>query len=97
MSNVDGSYSANSQELTFIESDFVGAENTQATEFNYELTFPNDQNNFQTQTQHSQMDHMMTQSGAGGLGLHSQVRSLFSMLLTFDWRLLVLIVGFVEL
>ncbi len=55
LSNIDGSYSAtcNSQPLTFIESDFVGAENTQATEFNYELTFPNDNNTFQTQ-QHSQ-------------------------------------------
>ncbi len=53
LSNIDGSYSAtcNSQPLTFIESDFVGAENTQATEFNYELTFPND--TFHTQ-QHSQ-------------------------------------------
>lgn len=55
MSAVDGPYSAtcNSQPLTFIESDFVGAENTQATEFNYDLTFPNDNNTFQTQ-QHSQ-------------------------------------------
>ena len=73
MSNVDGGYSANSQELTFIESDFVGAENTQASEFNYDLTFPNDQNNFQTQTQHSQLDHMMSQTG-GGIGLSNQVR-----------------------
>lgn len=32
----------NSQPLTFIDSDFVGAENTQATEYNYELTFPNE-------------------------------------------------------
>lgn len=71
MSNLDGGYAANSQELTFIDSDFVGAENTQASEFNYDLTFPNDQNNFQTQTQHSQMDHMIGQSVS--LGMHSQV------------------------
>ncbi len=52
MSAVDGPYSAacNSQPLTFIESDFVGAENTQATEYNYELTFPTD-NTYQTQQQ----------------------------------------------
>ena len=43
-----------SQTLTFIDSDFVGAENTQASEFNYDLTFPSDANNFQTQTQQSQ-------------------------------------------
>lgn len=57
MSVVEGPYSAtnNSQPLTFIDSDFVGAENTQASEFNYDLTFPNDSNNFQTQTQQSQV------------------------------------------
>ena len=56
MSVIDGPYSAtpNSQTLTFIDSDFVGAENTQASEFNYDLTFPSDANNFQTQTQQSQ-------------------------------------------
>ena len=62
MSAVEGPYSAtcNSQPLTFIESDFVGAENTQATEFNYELTFPNDTNTYQTQQQHlsSQLDNI---------------------------------------
>ena len=43
--SVDVPYSAtcNSQPLTFIDNDFVGAENTQATEFNYELTFANEQ------------------------------------------------------
>ena len=60
MSTVDGPYSttSNSQPLTFIESDFVGAENTQATEFNYELTFPNDNNTFQTQQLSSQLDNI---------------------------------------
>lgn len=60
MSAVDGPYSAtcNSQPLTFIESDFVGAENTQATEFNYDLTFPNEGNAFQTQNQHSQLENI---------------------------------------
>lgn len=60
MSAVDGPYSAtcNSQPLTFIESDFVGAENTQATEFNYDLTFPNEGNTFQTQNQHSQLENI---------------------------------------
>lgn len=55
---VDGPYSAtcNSQPLTFIDSDFVGADNTQATEFNYELTFPNDLNNFNSQQLASQLD-----------------------------------------
>lgn len=59
MSAQEGAYSAtcNSQPLTFIEADFVGAENTQATEFNYDLTFPNDGNTFQTQ-QHSQLDNI---------------------------------------
>ena len=39
--SVDVPYSAtfNSQPLTFIENDIVGAENTQATEYNYDLTF----------------------------------------------------------
>ena len=57
--NIMDSYSAtcNSQPLTFIESDFVGAENTQATEFNYELTFPNDHQNYQQSQQiASQLD-----------------------------------------
>ena len=54
MSAIDASYTSttNSQPLTFIDSDFVGAENTQATEFNYELTFPSDSNNFQTHKIH---------------------------------------------
>ncbi len=39
--SVDVPYSAtcNSQPLTFIDNDFVGVENTQATEYNYDLTF----------------------------------------------------------
>ena len=55
MSAVDGPYSAtcNSQPLTFIDNDFVGAENTQATEFNYELTFPTE-HTYQTQQHQSQ-------------------------------------------
>lgn len=61
-----GMYSS-SQPLTFIDSDFVGAENTQATEYNYELTFPNEmagttgtyhQGSMATQ---SQMTQQMTQ------------------------------------
>lgn len=66
MSVVDGPYSAtcNSQPLTFIESDFVGAENTQATEFNYELTFPNDLNNFQTQQQSQQLASQLDNTSA---------------------------------
>ncbi len=47
-----------SQPLTFIDNDFVGAENTQATEFNYDLSFPIEQ------SQASQLDM---------LDLHSQV------------------------
>ena len=61
MGVVDGPYSAtcSSQPLTFIESDFVGAENTQATEFNYELTFPNDQQTYQQSQQlASQLDNI---------------------------------------
>jgi hypothetical protein len=59
MSVVDGPYSAtcNSQPLTFIDNDFVGAENTQATEFAYDLTFPND-HTYQTQHQQSQLDNI---------------------------------------
>lgn len=57
-----------SQPLTFIDSDFVGADNTQATEYNYELTFPG--NTMPTQTQRmSQLDapidlSQMNQAGA---------------------------------
>ena len=54
---VDSPYSAatcNSQPLTFIDSDFVGVENTQATEFNYDLTFPNEQNHYQASQQQQQ-------------------------------------------
>lgn len=64
MSITDGPYSAtyNSQPLTFIDSDLIGAENTQATEFNYELTFSNvdDVNSFQTQQSQgiSQLDNI---------------------------------------
>ena len=58
-----------SQPLTFIDSDFVGADNTQATEYNYELTFPGG-NTMPTQTQRmSQLDapidlSQMNQTGA---------------------------------
>lgn len=60
MSAIDGPYSAtcNSQPLTFIDSDFVGAENTQATEFNYDLTFPND-HTYQTQQQSQQLSSQL--------------------------------------
>ena len=66
MNAVDSPYSAtcNSQPLTFIDNDFIGAENTQATDYNYELTFPNE-HNFQTQQQ-SQLD-------GGGIGPSSQL------------------------
>ena len=66
---VDGPYSAtcNSQPLTFIDSDFVGAENTQATEFNYELTFPNDLNNFNSQQLASQLDNASQLTTTNGL------------------------------
>lgn len=75
-----GPYSAatgSSQPLTFIDSDFAGAENTQASEYNYELTFPNEmgtyqQNATQTQTQltqnhipHSQLDTQLSQIDTG--------------------------------
>ena len=52
MSVIDGPYSStnNSQPLTFIDNDFVEAENTQATEFSYDLTFSNENNAFQTQS-----------------------------------------------
>jgi regulator of nonsense transcripts 1 len=62
------SASCNSQPLTFIDNDFVGAENTQLSEFNYELTFPNDMtSNYQTQTQTQldNLDHMASQMGNG--------------------------------
>ncbi len=65
MSIVDGPYSAtcSSQPLTFVDSDFVGVENTQASEFNYELTFPADMSTFQSQQQPG--DHTQaTQQGA---------------------------------
>jgi hypothetical protein len=64
MNSVDAPYSAtcNSQPLTFIDSDFVDAGNTQATDFNYELTFPNEHHHhtFQhTQQQlSSQLDNL---------------------------------------
>lgn len=56
MNIVDGPYAAtcSSQPLTFVDSDFVGVENTQASEFNYELTFPADMNTFQSQQQQVQ-------------------------------------------
>lgn len=65
---MDGTYSVtcNSQPLTFIDNDFVGAENTQATEFNYELTFSNDLGTFHSQQpMASQMEHssQMTSNG----------------------------------
>ena len=60
--SVDLPYSAtcNSQPLTFIDNDFenIGAENTQATEYNYDLTFQIDP------SQASQLD---------GLEGHTQV------------------------
>jgi regulator of nonsense transcripts 1 len=61
--SLDVPYSAafSSQPLTFIDNDFVGAENTQATEFNYDLSFPIEQ------SQASQLDM---------LDLHSQNRDL---------------------
>jgi hypothetical protein len=59
--SVDVPYSAtcNSQPLTFIDNEFVGAENTQATDYNYELTFQIEQ------SQASQLD---------GLDGHTQVK-----------------------
>lgn len=58
MSMSDAPYSAtcNSQPLTFIDNDFVGAENTQASEYGYELTFPNENNFQQSNTQQTQPD-----------------------------------------
>ena len=77
MSIVDGPYSAtcSSQPLTFVESDFVGGvENTQASEFNYELTFPTDMpNTFQSQSLHhhhhnlTQADNNQTETNNEGL------------------------------
>jgi hypothetical protein len=69
MSVVDGPYSAacNSQPLTFIESDFAGAENTQATEFNYELTFPTDAANAFAHTQQQQLASQLEQPEASQL------------------------------
>lgn len=56
--SVDIPYTAtcSSQPLTFIDNDFVGAENTQATDFNYDLTYPIDQ------SQASQLDNLDTQN-----------------------------------
>ena len=59
INDVPYSATCNSQPLTFIDNDFGVADNTQATEYNYELTFPNEQN-FQTQQQ-SQMIGLASQ------------------------------------
>ena len=59
----DGPYSVtcNSQPLTFIDNDFVGGgigvDNTQASEFNYELTFANEQQHTQAHSQYHHHHH----------------------------------------
>ncbi len=79
----DGPYSAtcNSQPLTFIEEgDYLGngADNTQASEFNYELTFPQDAtyNGGTTQTQHSQLDLNASQLEFEGDGVSAVTRGM---------------------
>jgi hypothetical protein len=57
---MDMPYSAgtyNSQALTFIDNDFVGAENTQASEYNYELTFSNEPTNMTASDVHFHHPH----------------------------------------
>ncbi len=62
MNDVPYSATYNSQSLTFVDNDFLGVDNTQATDFNYELTFSNDptatQSNL-TQNQFNQQSSMM--------------------------------------
>ena len=72
MNIVDGPYSAtcSSQPLTFVESDFVGVENTQASEFNYELTFPVDMNTFQSQQPGSTQQQQQQQDPSSSATQH---------------------------